>query len=332
MFIDLLSWEFLLFSAFAIVLVASSTGPVRTVGFLGANFAFIFALLGPIGLASTLLFSGLGWGLTRVHLTASRWAAILSATLLILVFIYMLDYVVLGLGPRFITNLPPERPFKTIVDTYSPWSVTTGSNGVELHKKSLFGAARAKIRFIGKQPERFRSALRAWAAYWGRSFEEWPLGGSLLRQTGLLNLWQSQVERQVRLVSPYKFARGAGLSEADLAVYMSGGWWESVFDWDAHENSGAAAERLRQLMELLDAHDIGVAVVNMPERSYSRDRFTFEYDDYLGAIHDGIGPAPFLDLSVFAHDSEFFDAEHTIPEGSQRLTAHVTAWIQSLLN
>ncbi|WP_170349872.1 MBOAT family O-acyltransferase [Ruegeria atlantica] len=97
MFIDLLSWEFLLFSAFAIILVASSTGPVRTVGFLGANIAFIFALLGPIGLASTLFFSGLGWGLTRVHLTASRWAAILSATLLVLVFIYMLDYEFLGL-------------------------------------------------------------------------------------------------------------------------------------------------------------------------------------------------------------------------------------------
>ncbi len=242
------------------------------------------------------------------------------------------DYVVLGLGPRFIANLPPDRPFKSIVDTYSPWFVTTGPNGVELHKKSLFGAARAKIRFVGKQPERFRSALRAWAAYWGREFEEWPIGESVLRQTGLLNMWQSQVERQGRLVSPYKFARSAGLSEADLANFMSGGWWESVFDWDARKNSGAAAERLRQLMEFLDAHGIGVAVVNMPERSYSRERFTFEYDDYLGAIHDGIGQAPFLDLSVFAHDSEFFDAEHTIPEGSQRLTAHVTAWIQSLLN
>lgn len=97
MFIDLLSWEFLLFSAFTIILVASSTGFVRTVGFLSANIAFVFALLGPIGLASTLLFAGLGWGLTRVHLTASRWGAILSATLLILVFIYMLDYEFLGL-------------------------------------------------------------------------------------------------------------------------------------------------------------------------------------------------------------------------------------------
>ena len=38
--------------------------------------------------------------------------------------------------PRFLANLPPNRPFKTIVNTYSPWSVATGPDGVELHKKS----------------------------------------------------------------------------------------------------------------------------------------------------------------------------------------------------
>ncbi|WP_170507691.1 hypothetical protein [Ruegeria arenilitoris] len=241
------------------------------------------------------------------------------------------DYVVLGLGPRFLANLPPERPFKTIVNTYSPWSVTTGPNGVELHKKSLFGAALAKIRFVGKQPERFRSALRAWAAYWGRSIEEWPPGEAFLRKAGFLNMWTSQVERQRRLVSPYKFSRSAGLSEEDLAVYMSGSWWESVFDWDVRKNGDAAAVRLRQLLDFLNEHGIGVAVVNMPERSYSRSRFAFEYEDYLGAIRDGIGTAPFLDLSTFSHDDEFHDAEHTIPEGSRRLTNRVIVWVQSLL-
>ena len=70
----------------------------------------------------------------------------------------------------------------------------------------------------------------------------------------------------------------------------------------------------------------------MPERSYSRERFNFDYEDYLGAIRDGIGDAPFLDLRSFARDDEFHDAEHTIPEGSQRLTVHVVAWVQSLLN
>lgn len=241
------------------------------------------------------------------------------------------DYVVLGLGPRFVANLPPDRPFETIVETYSPWSVTTGPDGVEIHKKPLFRAALSKIDFLGKQPERFRSALRAWAAYLGHSVEDWPPGEALLRKTGMLNMWRSQIERQRRLVSPYKFSRSTGLREEDLAVYMSGSWWESVFDWDAQKNGDAAAMRLRQLLDFLDAHGIGVAVVNMPERSYSRDRFTFDYEDYLGAIRDGIGTAPFLDLSTFARDDEFHDAEHTIPDGSQRLTDRVIVWVQSLL-
>lgn len=241
------------------------------------------------------------------------------------------DYVILGLGPRFVANLPPERPMKTIVDTYSAWSITTGPNGVVLQKKSAFGAVLAKMRFIGKQPERFRTALRAWAGHFGRSVEEWPLGETILRKAGLLNFWKARVQRQLRSVSPYKFARTAGLSEADLAVYMSGSWWESVFDWDARANGDAASERLRQLMKFLSEHGIGVAVVNMPERSYSRDRFAFEYDDYLGVIRDGVGGAPFLDLSTFTDDSEFFDAEHTLPKGSQRLTDRVIVWVQSLL-
>ena len=97
MFIDLLSWEFLLFSACAIVLVASSTGSVRAIGFLGANIVFVYALLGPLSLIFTLFFSGLGWILTRAYLTASKWGAALAAATLIVVFIYMLDYEFLGL-------------------------------------------------------------------------------------------------------------------------------------------------------------------------------------------------------------------------------------------
>lgn len=242
------------------------------------------------------------------------------------------DYVILGLGPRFLANLPSERPFTTIIDTYSPWSVTSGPSGVTLQKKPLFGAALAKLRFVGKQPERFSSALRAWAAYVGYSVEEWPPAETVLRKAGLLNFWKARVKRQQRSVSPYKFDRSPGLSDEELNVYMSGSWWESVFDWDARAESDDAVLRLRQLMNFLDAHGIGVATVNMPERSYSRSRFNFEYDDYLKAIRDGIGAAPFLDLRTFARDDEFHDAEHTIPEGSRRLTTRVIVWVQSLQN
>lgn len=241
------------------------------------------------------------------------------------------DYVILGLGPRFLANLPPDRPFETVVETYSTWTVTAGPTGVELHKKPLFEAALAKMRFVGKQPERFRSALYAWTAYLGGAVEEWPLGETLLRKAGFLGVWKSQIERQLRLISPYKFSRSSGLSETDLAVYMSGSWWESVFGWDVHKNGAAASLRLRQLLDFLDEHGIGLAVVNMPERSYSRSRFAFDYEDYLSTILDGIGTAPFLDLSTFSHDEEFHDAEHTIPEGSRRLTTRVIVWMQSLL-
>jgi hypothetical protein len=88
---------------------------------------------------------------------------------------------------------------------------------------------------------------------------------------------------------------------------------------------------LRRLTHYLDDHGIGFAVVNLPERSVARNAFAFDYEEYLGAIHDGIGSAPFVDLREFSRDSEFYDSEHILPEGSIRMTDWFISWIDQEL-
>ena len=98
MFISLLSFEFLFFSAIVTLFVTATRGRLREVGFLTANIGFVYAVVGPLGVASVLLFCLLGWLLTRIYVSGSGQSAVLVIGLFVAAFIYMRDYEFLGLA------------------------------------------------------------------------------------------------------------------------------------------------------------------------------------------------------------------------------------------
>lgn len=243
------------------------------------------------------------------------------------------DFLVIGTSARFIANLPLDRPFASVINSYSPWIVAAGPAGVEIAPKPFPAAVVARLKFLGKQPARFEAALRGWLHRFAQDFADWGPGAEILGATGLGGFWERRLTALELPTTPYKFARSARRPDAAIAgdFVDRGSFWVEVIRWDAKSQRAAAAKRLGRLMAFLDDRGIGVAVINMPERSLARNTFAFDYDDYLGAVREAIGGSPFIDLRAFARDDEFHDAEHTLPEGSRRLTEKVIAWLGPLL-
>lgn len=97
MFISFLSLEFLLFATAVTLFVAATRGRLREYGFLAANIGFVYAIVGPFGVASVFFFCLFGWLLTRAYVSGSNQGAILVIGLFVAAFIYLRDYEFLGL-------------------------------------------------------------------------------------------------------------------------------------------------------------------------------------------------------------------------------------------
>ena len=96
MFVSLLSVEFISFSLISIALVSSLRGVIRQGVFLTANLAFVYFVLGPIGFLSTVAFCSLGYGLAILHRARSSVNLVTTIPILVLLFIYMRNYEILG--------------------------------------------------------------------------------------------------------------------------------------------------------------------------------------------------------------------------------------------
>ncbi|WP_320178762.1 hypothetical protein [Roseovarius pacificus] len=243
------------------------------------------------------------------------------------------DFVVLGMSVRYFANIPSDRPFSTVINTYSGWTVKTDAGGVEIQPKSRIDTLAARLKFVGKLPVRFNASARIWSATAARALAGWPPTAALLNAAGLEEFWARRILKLEYPTTPYKFSRHTNRPVEQVASRLTNddSWFVQVVQWDAKGDRIAASMRLRRLMAFLEENDISVAVINMPERAILRESFTFDYEEYLGAIRDVIGKAPFIDMRTFARDEEFHDAEHTLPMGSRRMTDHIVTWLKPIL-
>ena len=261
------------------------------------------------------------------------------------------DILVMGISPRFIANIPDDRPFAEAIERYSQYTVVTdGLSGPELSPKPLLESLASKARFYkSKQPERFRIAFFALLNYWvngdGTAQEESALkqlANTLFRSSVVRRLLENtQFARALDYefsdvlawtVSPYKYRLDSPMPMESMLDWMNGAdsWWRTVHAWDPLANAGQLQARLRRLSEFTKSHAIRLFVINMPERDISRERYDNEnYQAYLQIVKEAFADGVFVNMQEYLQSDEFYDLEHTVYPGSQHLTAEVLRVVES---
>lgn len=256
--------------------------------------------------------------------------------------------IIMGVAPRFIADIPETRPFQIGLEKYSPYfSAEATRTGLELVPRGPLAGALAAARFFtGKDPERIRTALIAVLNHWlyggprdgaapGRSARPAvdrmlhnPLSALALSAAGLSRALQYDVATLFDwYLSPYKYSLNSPRIPKNLMNWLDApdSWWSDVFSWDPRRDRAAATARLKRFVDFVDSRKIRLLVINMPEREMVRTRLNeAKYKAYLGLVRDTVGAGRFVDLRFFLRSSdEFYDAEHSVPSASLRLTREV---------
>ncbi len=266
-------------------------------------------------------------------------------------------FMILGISPRFIANIPDDRPFSLGIDRYSPhFSARRESSGIALVPKGWFASLLARAKFVAsKGPERFRTALLALAYRWisdrtvgdrgsqssaggttGQSgidrLLQNPAAARLLRSVGLSRVLDHTVlELLAWRISPYKYSLNPP-RQYGPEVELQEGVWKDIYMWNPLRDEPTTTARLRKFMEFANACGIEVWVVNLPERDVSRSQFDqANYESYLKLVKRSFGDKRFLDLKDFLRTDEFYDREHSLPAGSLRLTDAVIDEVRAKL-
>ena len=269
------------------------------------------------------------------------------------------DILVVGIAPRFIANIPDDRPFKIGIDYYSPhFSIGQDESGVRLVRKSRVAGMVARARFLAyKQPKRSRTALLALLNHWmyeERSAAEGPgmpvhdesmelspvdrvfkipAVAELVRLAGFKRILDYNFSELLAWhISPYKYSLNPPMKLEGLVGWLHSpeSWWRDVTTWDPRQTEQATAGRLQGLVEFTARHDIRLLVVNMPERDLGRIMFDADnYKAYLDLVKTVVGASAVLDLREFLRSDEFYDSEHSMPVGSLRLSDAIIEYMNA---
>ena len=255
--------------------------------------------------------------------------------------------LVLGVSPRFMAEIPEQRPLAQGFETYSnrfrvPGGVPTG---FELEPKSPLEGAAARVRFLVTQQTPRYQAVVVWglaqllesgAGSWliDSRPARWLLSsrlGTRLLPPGAIRQGPAAHLRQ--LVSPYKYRGAERLDDATLAGWLDDptSWWRDVYQWDPARDSAAVRDRVLSLFAFAERHGIDLYVVNLPERSLSRQRYADGFNErfhrFLAASFD---PLPVLDLRCMLPDEQFHDAEHARFAGARKITERTLEFVEDL--
>jgi hypothetical protein len=262
--------------------------------------------------------------------------------------------VVLGTSPRFVANIPDDRPFALGLNRYSPhYSTVQEPTRIALVEKGFLASILARGRFhAAKYPKRYRTGLLAVLNHLltndtsgtneepalARAFDRllWgPLIAPAIRkwsyehvhETGYLEYFQWAISpykysleprRQFRMVTREEY-------EPDLDS-----WWPQVYYWVPRKDEAKTRARLKHFADFLKRNDIRALVVNMPERDVSRILFDeVDYRAYLDLVRGELADFCFENLREFIDTVEFHDKEHTTTAGSIRLTNEVIRLMQA---
>lgn len=256
--------------------------------------------------------------------------------------------VVLGISPRFLAEIPADRPFANALERYSrhfgPPADPNAAFGLT-RKPALEGTVDF-LRFrLTKQGGRYRSAM-AWAITRVLS----PRASESIRNSPIVRFavgtrlghfmgvdWSLQAgprEFGLQYIAPYRYQPALiGMPGRELAAALddTGSWWHQVFQWDPDSVAPAIRARAAALISWASQRGIDVYVVRLPEHSGVRQRL----DPLLAARFDTLiqaafAPAPVLDLSCLLPDEQFLDAEHALWPGAKRISAHVIGYLKAV--
>ncbi len=256
--------------------------------------------------------------------------------------------LVLGISPRFVANIPNDRPFALGLNRYSPhYFAKQEPYRIALQPKPMLDGALARARFqISKEPERFRISFLAVANHWLWNNEFTPSGESTLarginwlfktqpvdRLLGVFGYWKARgftfTEILQWMISPYKYSLNPPhqIPVIPREEYKPdpNSWWRLVWDWDPREDETKMRARLKYFADFVKRHGIRTVVINMPEREASRVLFyKHNYRAYLDLVRDELDGIEFINLRDFSDTAEFYDLEHTTPAGSARLSDEI---------
>lgn len=257
--------------------------------------------------------------------------------------------LVLGISPRFIANIPDDRPFALGVNQYSQYySATQESYRIALQPKPVLDGARARARFLTlKEPERFRTSFLAVANHLLSKNEVTP-GGETTLARGINWLFKSYpVARLIDavgysqdhkftfseilkwMISPYKYSLNKPIqyrlmTREEYNKADQNSVWRQVYDWDPRKDETKTRARLKYFADFVKRHGIRMLVINLPERDFSRVLFDeHNYQAYLDLVRDELDGIEFVNLREFLDTIHFYDREHTTPAGSARLSAEI---------
>ena len=262
--------------------------------------------------------------------------------------------IALGISPRFIANIPDERPFIIGLNLYSPYySATQDPSGIVLSPKGPLESLLARARFLAsKQPERFRTALLAVFNHWlsnGSSADggesglaraldgllKSPVVARIVNLAGLSRVLDFTFMEVLRWrISPYKYSLNPQIHynlvpPEDYKPELDG-WWGQVYTWDPRTTEKETNRGLKNFYSFIKRHNIRLFVVNLPERDFSRNRFNeTNYREYLDLVARAFPGVELVNLRDFLKTPEFYDREHSTTAGSIRLTGEVIRRIQA---
>jgi len=249
------------------------------------------------------------------------------------------DVLVLGLSPRFVAEIPEERPFSDGLDRYSRYFRTEREGDeIRLIPKSRREGLSAEFRFrTRKQTPRYQVAL-LWlirevlpesldSALRNSALTRLAVRSEVARRFEIDRLLQRGLRSRItELISPYKYRGVKTIDLDELAGWLDDpkSWWREVFDWDPTADAEATRARFEDLLRLTRRHDIRMFAVNLPEREIGRVRYrAAHYARYEELVRDALGDLPLLDLRLALEDREFHDSEHANQEGAGRMTSMV---------
>lgn len=258
------------------------------------------------------------------------------------------DVIVLGISPRFLAEIPRDRPFPLALARYGrhygPLADTSAAFG--LTRKPTLAGIVDHVRFrSSRQSPRYRAVV-AWVmtrlipADWSSRLAGSGVAtrlaasgaGRLLGVGELAHLGPAEFAR--RYIAPYRyqpvdFSWKPDALAASLDDSLS--WWKDVFRWNPDSDADAIRSRARALTEFAKERGIELYVVNLPEHSALRTRtkpvFAARYEVLIHAAFDSV---PLLDLRCFLPDADFFDGEHATWKGATLVSTRVTGFIEAV--
>ncbi len=223
--------------------------------------------------------------------------------------------IVLGLTPEFAMNVPPieDSYVPRVINRYSPYvgvRIFAGETP-ELRPKGWRGSARARFELLTHQSRRYQGAMRG-----------------VMRAT-VERLAPEFADRYwVRhklVISTYHHLPPRDKAEELERARRAGGLYAA----DPNERAATLRAEWAALDAFVKEHQVALYVVSLPQSTWWKKPFDRDFsDEYKRVLLDVLEDTPFLDLSEFLRDDEFYDMTHATLASARRISERVARFVR----